>query len=53
MRVLGVKVTTITPSRGFTMETCTALVTAVGSFFVRPEGEAEPACMRGCTDMLG
>lgn len=32
IRVLGVKVTSITPSRGFTMETCTALVTAFGSF---------------------
>jgi phosphate/sulfate permease len=32
MRVLGVKCAHITPSRGFCMETATALVVAVGSF---------------------
>lgn len=36
IRVLGVKVTAITPCRGFTMETCTALVTSLGSFLGIP-----------------
>lgn len=36
IRVLGVKVTSITPCRGFTMETCTALVTSLGSFLGIP-----------------
>lgn len=36
MRVLGVKMTCITPSRGFTMETTTALVTAFGSYLGIP-----------------
>jgi len=36
MRVLGVKMTCITPCRGFTMETTTALVTAFGSYLGLP-----------------
>ena len=36
MRVLGVKLTAITPCRGFTMETTTALVTAFGSYLGLP-----------------
>lgn len=36
MRVLGVKLTAITPARGFTMETTTALVTAFGSYLGLP-----------------
>ncbi|GBF90572.1 sodium phosphate symporter [Raphidocelis subcapitata] len=36
MRVLGVKMTAITPCRGFTMETTTALVTAFGSYLGIP-----------------
>ena len=36
VRVLGVKVTCITPCRGFTMETTTALVTAFGSYLGIP-----------------
>lgn len=36
MRVLGVKLTAITPARGFTMETTTALVTAFGSYLGIP-----------------
>lgn len=36
IRVLGVKLTAITPSRGFTMETTTALVTAFGSYLGIP-----------------
>lgn len=36
MRVLGVKMTCITPCRGFTMETTTALVTAFGSYLGIP-----------------
>jgi PiT family inorganic phosphate transporter len=36
MRVLGVKSTSITPSRGFAMETSTSLVIAVGSMFGLP-----------------
>jgi len=36
MRVLGVKATHITPSRGFCMETSTSLVIAVGSVFGIP-----------------
>jgi hypothetical protein len=34
--VLGVKLTAITPARGFTMETTTALVTAFGSYLGIP-----------------
>lgn len=36
VRVLGVKLTAITPARGFTMETTTALVTAFGSYLGIP-----------------
>lgn len=36
VRVLGVKLTAITPCRGFTMETTTALVTAFGSYLGLP-----------------
>ena len=36
MRVLGVKCTHITPSRGFAMETATSLVISVGSVFGLP-----------------
>lgn len=36
VRVLGVKLTAITPCRGFTMETTTALVTAFGSYLGIP-----------------
>jgi solute carrier family 20 (sodium-dependent phosphate transporter) len=36
VRVLGVKLTAITPTRGFTMETTTALVTAFGSYLGIP-----------------
>jgi sodium-dependent phosphate transporter len=36
MRVLGVKCTHITPSRGFTMETATSFVISVGSLFGLP-----------------
>lgn len=36
MRVLGVKMTCITPCRGFTMETTTSLVTAFGSYLGLP-----------------
>jgi phosphate/sulfate permease len=36
VQVLGVKLTAITPARGFTMETTTALVTAFGSYLGVP-----------------
>uniref|UniRef100_A0A383WA46 Phosphate transporter n=1 Tax=Tetradesmus obliquus TaxID=3088 RepID=A0A383WA46_TETOB len=36
VQVLGVKLTAITPARGFTMETTTALVTAFGSYLGIP-----------------
>ncbi|GBF97831.1 sodium phosphate symporter [Raphidocelis subcapitata] len=36
MRVLGVKATSITPSRGFCMETATSFVISVGSLFGLP-----------------